>query len=36
MTNVGDGVILHAPRPGKTVEYSKLAYMPFSGARRPG
>ena len=33
---VGDGVILHAPRPGKTVEYSKLAYMPFSGARRPG
>jgi len=33
---VGDGQILHAPRPGKTVEYSKLAYMPFSGARRPG
>jgi cell wall-associated NlpC family hydrolase len=33
---VGDGVILHAPRPGRTVEYSKLAYMPFSGARRPG
>ena len=33
---VGNGVILHAPRPGKSVEYSKLAYMPFSGARRPG
>lgn len=33
---VGDGVILHAPRPGKTVEYSKLSYMPFSGARRVG
>jgi cell wall-associated NlpC family hydrolase len=33
---VGNGVILHAPRPGKTVEYSKLAYMPFVGARRPG
>jgi cell wall-associated NlpC family hydrolase len=33
---VGDGQIIHAPRPGKTVEYSKLAYMPFSGARRPG
>lgn len=32
---VGDGQIIHAPRPGKTVEYSKLAYMPFSGARRP-
>lgn len=33
---VGDGVIIHAPRPGKDVEYSNLAYMPFSGARRPG
>jgi cell wall-associated NlpC family hydrolase len=33
---VGNGVILHAPRPGKSVEYSKLAYMPFVGARRPG
>ena len=32
---VGDGVIIHAPRAGKDVEYSKLAYMPFSGARRP-
>lgn len=33
---VGDGQILHAPRPGRTVEYSQLAYMPYSGARRPG
>jgi cell wall-associated NlpC family hydrolase len=33
---VGDGVIIHAPKPGKDVEYSKVAYMPFSGARRPG
>ncbi|MFL6027592.1 MAG: NlpC/P60 family protein [Friedmanniella sp.] len=33
---VGAGQIIHAPRPGKTVEYSMLAYMPFSGARRPG
>lgn len=33
---VGDGAILHAPRPGKTVEYSKLSYLPFSGARRVG
>ena len=33
---VGDGVLIHAPRAGRTVEYSKLAYMPFSGARRPG
>ncbi len=33
---VGDGKVLHAPRAGKDVEYSKVAYMPFSGARRPG
>ena len=33
---VGNGVILHAPRTGKNVEYTKMAYMPFSGARRPG
>jgi cell wall-associated NlpC family hydrolase len=33
---VGEGQIIHAPRPGKTVEYSMVAYMPFSGARRPG
>jgi cell wall-associated NlpC family hydrolase len=33
---VGDGMVVHAPRAGKDVEYSKVAYMPFSGARRPG
>lgn len=33
---VGDGQIIHAPRPGKTVEYTKIAYMPWKGARRPG
>ena len=33
---VGNGTIIHAPRPGKSVEYTKLSYMPFAGARRPG
>jgi cell wall-associated NlpC family hydrolase len=33
---VGDGQVIHAPRAGKDVEYSKIAFMPFSGARRPG
>ncbi|WP_204911040.1 NlpC/P60 family protein [Microlunatus spumicola] len=33
---VGDGKIIHAPKPGKTVEYSKVSYMPWKGARRPG
>jgi cell wall-associated NlpC family hydrolase len=33
---VGDGINLHAPRPGKSVEYTKMSYMPFSGAVRPG
>ena len=33
---VGDGVIIQAPRPGRNVEYSKLSYMPYSGATRPG
>jgi cell wall-associated NlpC family hydrolase len=33
---VGNGTIIHAPRPGRGVEYTKLSYMPFSGARRPG
>ena len=32
----GNGMILHAPRPGKVVEYTKMSYMPFAGARRPG
>ncbi len=33
---VGNGQIIHSPRPGKAVEYSKIASMPYAGARRPG
>ena len=33
---VGQGMVIHAPRPGKTVEYIKMSYMPYAGARRPG
>jgi len=32
----GAGTIIHSPRPGRGVEYSKLSYMPFAGAVRPG
>ena len=32
----GNGQILHAPRPGKSVEYTDMDYMPYAGARRPG
>jgi peptidoglycan DL-endopeptidase CwlO len=32
----GNGQVLHAPRPGKSVEYIKMSYMPYAGARRPG
>jgi cell wall-associated NlpC family hydrolase len=32
----GNGQIIHAPRPGKSVEYTSLDSMPFAGARRPG
>ncbi len=32
----GNGMIIHAPRPGKSVEYTKMSYMPFNGASRPG
>jgi peptidoglycan DL-endopeptidase CwlO len=32
----GNGQIIHAPRPGKSVEYSSMSYMPYTGARRPG
>lgn len=32
----GNGQIIHAPRPGKSVEYAALDSMPFAGARRPG
>ncbi len=33
---VGDGMIIHSPRPGKSVQYIKMSYMPYAGARRPG
>jgi peptidoglycan DL-endopeptidase CwlO len=32
----GNGRVIHAPRPGKSVEYIKMSYMPYAGARRPG
>jgi cell wall-associated NlpC family hydrolase len=32
----GNGQVIHAPRPGKSVEYIKISYMPYAGARRPG
>ncbi len=32
----GNGQIVHAPRPGKSVEYASVEPMPFAGARRPG
>jgi peptidoglycan DL-endopeptidase CwlO len=32
----GNGKILHAPRPGKSVEYADLDDMPYVGATRPG
>lgn len=32
----GNGQVIHAPRPGRTVEYIKMSYMPYAGAVRPG
>ena len=32
----GNGQIIHAPRPGKVVEYTSMSYMPYAGAKRPG
>jgi cell wall-associated NlpC family hydrolase len=32
----GNGMVIHAPRPGKGVEYLPMKYMPFAGAVRPG
>ena len=32
----GNGTLLHAPRPGKVVQYIKMSYMPYAGAKRPG
>lgn len=31
----GGGKVIHASRPGKPVEYIKMKYMPYKGARRP-
>jgi cell wall-associated NlpC family hydrolase len=31
---VGNGLVIHSPRPGKTVEFIKMSYMPYSKARR--
>jgi cell wall-associated NlpC family hydrolase len=32
---VGGGRVIHAPRPGKVVQYIKMSYMPYAGAVRP-
>ena len=32
----GSGQVIHAPRPGKSVEYITMSYLPYAGARRPG
>jgi len=32
----GNGQIVHAPRPGKSVEYASIDSMPYAGARRVG
>lgn len=32
----GHGTVVHAPKPGKSVQYLKMKYMPFAGASRPG
>lgn len=32
----GNGQVIHAPHPGGHVEYIKMSYMPYAGARRPG
>jgi cell wall-associated NlpC family hydrolase len=32
----GNGMVLHASKPGSPVGYLKMSYMPYAGARRPG
>ncbi|SDS96246.1 C40 family peptidase [Microlunatus soli] len=32
---VGNGKVIHAPKPGSSVEYIKMSYMPYAGAARP-
>ncbi|WP_168207403.1 C40 family peptidase [Microlunatus elymi] len=31
----GNGKVIHAPRPGQSVQYIKMKYMPYNGAVRP-
>lgn len=31
----GNGKVIHAPKPGSSVEYIKMSYMPYAGAARP-
>jgi cell wall-associated NlpC family hydrolase len=31
-----NGQVIHAPHPGASVEYIKISYMPWAGAKRPG
>ncbi|WP_052849788.1 C40 family peptidase [Streptomyces avicenniae] len=33
---IGDGMMIHAPKPGAYVRYESIDYMPFHSARRPG
>ncbi len=33
---VGNGMIIHAPRPGTVVRYAPVGSMAYAGARRPG
>ncbi|MFI7276080.1 NlpC/P60 family protein [Streptomyces sp. NPDC049879] len=32
---IGDGMMIHAPKPGAYVRYESIDYMPFHSARRP-
>lgn len=32
----GNGMVIAAPRPGRSVSYSKISSMPYAGAVRPG
>jgi cell wall-associated NlpC family hydrolase len=32
----GNGTVIHAPHPGESVQYIKMSYMPYAGAKRPG
>ncbi len=32
---IGDGKVIHAPRPGKSVQIVPLGYMPYNFSNRP-